>query len=77
AEIPVPSALALHRRVQKLYDAEAAATPDQSAQAVELSQALALIWAEPNAEARWEAGEDVFATCRTQDISATPVPSFA
>ena len=77
-ETPLPTSVALHRRVQQIYDREAGtlAAEGRSFAAVELSQALALIWAEPDSEARWLAGEDVFAGCRTADISVEPPPDF-
>ncbi len=78
AEIAVPTVLAHHRAVQNLYDQigarlSAAGLPSAS---LELSGALAIIWSEPDAMARWRAGEDIFAGARAADATDAPIPRF-
>lgn len=72
---PLPKVAAyftLAQAIQDRLDADLQAdgkTPDR----LEMTGALSVIWTEPDAQARWQAGEDIFADCRAADIAkATP-----
>ncbi|MEM9043136.1 MAG: YkgJ family cysteine cluster protein [Pseudomonadota bacterium] len=77
AFVPVPTLQAMHQEVQARFDALAEKAEEEggTTDSVELSQALAAIWRLPDAEARWHAGEDIFADCRIRDIERS-IPRF-
>ncbi len=76
--LPIPTVLAPHEALQVQYDAHAALGRRLGfdTRAVELSGALVVVWDTPEAEDRWQAGEDIFAGCRVATISDAPIPRF-
>ncbi len=75
-DLALPTHLALHRFVQAAYDgfAEVLREHGVTTAPVELAGGLALAWTLENAEARWLAGEDVFAQARAVPLAGVPVP---
>lgn len=74
----IPTLLAFHRIVQSLYDRAGAALAAAGlpSDSLEMTGALAAVWETPEAEARWRAGEEIFAGVRAADRAEGPIPRF-